>query len=77
MKNRNTDAVKGFESILFSPLKISPGKILLSVDLDIFLPFRVSILACIQYFTGDTPLVASAWAISHSWCGNFKSIPPP
>ncbi len=52
--------------MVFSPEKISLGKILLSVDLAIFLPLRVSIFACNQYFTGDIPLQASAWAISHS-----------
>ncbi len=37
----------------------------------------VIMLLCIQYFTIGSPCEATACAISHSWWGKTRSIPPP
>ena len=59
------------------PLNNSPGKMVFPVLLLMRFPFKVSMFAWSQYFAPFLPLVAVFCAISHSWCGNFKSIPPP
>ena len=66
-----------FEKMSFLPVNNWSGKILLSKDFDIFLLFNVNILVWIQNLAGCFPLYPTAWAISQSWWGNFKSIPPP
>ena len=37
---------------------------------------RVSPL-CIQYLAKVLPVAVSLWAISFSWCGKIRSMPPP
>ncbi len=32
---------------------------------------------CIQWRTNGSPVAASDWARSHSWCGKIRSDPPP
>ena len=34
-------------------------------------------LLCTQYFAESCPSAAVDCAISHSWCGNIRSMPPP
>src|SRR3989344_8317222 len=47
-------------------------------DLDIFFPLTVRNPECNQYLTiGFLPEIASIWAISASWWGKIKSLPPP
>src|SRR4051794_8492867 len=45
-------------------------------DFDILSPLRVTQALCTQYFANSSPK-ALAWAISFSWCGKIRSIPPP
>ena len=44
---------------------------------DIFWPSMYTIAACIQWRTNGSPVAASLWARSHSWCGKIRSVPPP
>src|SRR3990167_6700656 len=46
-------------------------------DLDIFSLLMFTNPLCIQYFTGDLPVAPQDWAISFSWCGKTRSLPPP
>lgn len=57
-------------------LTISETSTELPSDLDIFSPLRVTQALCTQYFAKSSPK-ALAWAISFSWCGKIRSIPPP
>src|SRR6478736_2400727 len=45
-------------------------------DFDILSPLRVTQPLCTQYFAKSSPK-ALAWAISFSWCGKIRSMPPP
>ena len=51
--------------------------ITLPKDLDIFSLLKLINALCIQYLAILLPFIASAWAISFSWCGNLRSYPPP
>ena len=46
-------------------------------DFDIFSPSMRTIAWCIQWRTNGSPVAASDWARSHSWCGKIRSAPPP
>ncbi|MNS85237.1 hypothetical protein D3C72_1190970 [compost metagenome] len=46
-------------------------------DLDIFSPLIRIMPQCIQALAYCLPVAASLWAISFSWCGNSRSLPPP
>src|SRR5574340_202360 len=46
-------------------------------DLDIFSPPIVTMPTCIQILAKFLPEYDSDWAISFSWCGNMRSLPPP
>ena len=46
------------------------------VDFAIFSPPRFSIPLCIQYLENGFPDAASDWAISFSWWGKMRSVPP-
>ncbi len=46
-------------------------------DFDIFSPLIVTIPTCIQIFANGFDVKDSDCAISFSWCGNIKSLPPP
>src|SRR3990167_2700877 len=46
-------------------------------DLDIFSPLMVIIPQCNHDLAYGLPVAASLWAISFSWCGNSRSLPPP
>jgi len=56
-----------YERIIF--LNASFNVIKFPSDFDIFLPFTVTRLLWIQYFTNGFSVAASLCAISHSWCG--------
>lgn len=45
-------------------------------DLLIFSPLIVTQALCTQYCAKSSPK-ALAWAISFSWCGKIRSMPPP
>lgn len=45
-------------------------------DFDIFSPDMVTQPLCTQYLANSSPY-ALAWAISFSWCGKIRSMPPP
>ena len=44
---------------------------------DIFSPSLLTSAVCIQCLTNGSPVAASDWARSHSWCGKIRSVPPP
>ena len=46
-------------------------------DFDIFSLSMLRNPLCIQTLTNGTPLAPSLCAISFSWCGNCRSMPPP
>ena len=46
-------------------------------DFDIFSPSIRTIAWCIQWRTNGSPVAASDCAVSHSWCGKIRSVPPP
>src|SRR5579863_633940 len=46
-------------------------------DFDIFSSFTRTNPLCIHTLTKGVPQAAQDCAISFSWCGNFKSSPPP
>ena len=46
-------------------------------DFDIFSAFTFTKPLCIHVFTNLEPQAAQVCAISFSWCGNLRSIPPP
>ena len=46
-------------------------------DFDIFASAIWTIPLCIQMRASGTPRPASVCAISFSWCGNTRSLPPP
>ena len=45
-------------------------------DLDIFSALTLTKPLCIQIFTKGLPVSASVCAISFSWCGKARSLPP-
>src|SRR5213596_776094 len=55
----------------------SRTKTMFPSDFDIFLPSRRTGAACTQWRTNFTPCAASLCAVSHSWCGYTRSLPPP
>ena len=59
------------------PCSRSLTKTRLPSDLDIFSPSMRTIAWCIQCRTNGSPVAASDWAASHSWCGKMRSEPPP
>ena len=77
MKKRMTNGAKGWVRRGWSPVKNWSRVMKLLYDLPIFCPLMVIMLLCIQYFTAWCPMEACAWAISHSWCGKTRSMPPP
>ena len=50
---------------------------LLGSHFDIFSVFTLTKPLCIQTFTNGVPQAAQLCAISFSWCGNLRSMPPP
>ena len=58
-------------------LRSSETKTRLPSDFDIFSPSIRTIAWCIQWRTNGSPVAASDWARSHSWCGKIRSLPPP
>ena len=48
----------------------------LPMDLPILSPSTFTMALCIQYFTNSSPPKLSLCAISFSWCGNTRSLPP-
>ena len=45
--------------------------------LDIFSELICTKALCIQILASSQPQQASVWAISFSWCGKTRSMPPP
>ena len=58
-------------------LRSSETNTRLPSDFDIFSPSIRTIAWCIQWRTNGSPVAASDWARSHSWCGKIRSAPPP
>ena len=56
--------------------KSSPGRAMFPVDFAIFVPLDWRCAQCSQVWTNGSPVAASLWAISSSWCGKIRSIPP-
>ena len=77
MKKRIVIGEYACDISLCEPVKNSSSVMKFPSDLPIFCPLMVIILLCIQYRTAWCPLEATDCAISHSWCGNMRSIPPP
>ena len=50
---------------------------MLPTDFDIFSSSSWTIPLCIQIRARGTPRAASVWAISFSWWGKTRSMPPP
>ena len=50
---------------------------MLPTDFDIFSSATRIIPLCIHSRARGTPRAASVWAISFSWCGKTRSMPPP
>ena len=50
---------------------------MLPTDFDIFSSSICTSPLCIQISARGTPRAASVWAISFSWCGKTRSMPPP
>ena len=50
---------------------------MLPTDFDIFSSAVWTIPLCIQIRASGTPRAASVWAISFSWWGKTRSMPPP
>ncbi len=50
---------------------------MLPSDFDIFSAPMLTMPLCIQTVANGTPVTASVWAISYSWCGKIRSSPPP
>ena len=46
-------------------------------DFDIFSSSTRTKPLCIQSFANGASQAAQLWAISFSWCGNLRSMPPP
>lgn len=62
--------------------KRSCASVTFPIDFDIFSPLTVTNPLCTQYLEKEArssgfPCAQQLWAISFSWCGNFKSAPPP
>ncbi len=57
-------------------LTISETSTELPSDFDIFSPLMVTQPLCTQYRANSSPK-PRAWAISFSWCGKIRSMPPP
>ena len=69
-QDRQTDGVR--LPLLQQVARRTPG---CRGDFDIFVPSRLTIPTCIQWRTNGSPVAASDWAASHSWCGKIRSRP--
>ena len=54
-----------------------PADAIWASDFDIFSLSMFRKPLCSQYFAKPGPLAPTLWAISFSWCGNSRSMPPP